>query len=215
MALVSSSLLSANFLFLQQEIKALEQAGTDFLHIDVMDGHFVPNLTFGPNLVKSIKKITNLPLDVHLMITNAEHCLDQYIDSGADYLTLHQEALYHPHRALSYIKSKNIKAGIALNPSTSPQTINYILDLLDIVLVMSVNPGFGGQNFLPSSLIKMTEIKTIINQKNHDCKIAIDGGINWQTAQKCIDNHADILVCGSYIFSHTNYKEPIQKLKML
>lgn len=215
MALVSSSLLSANFLFLEKEIKLLEEAKTDFLHIDVMDGHFVPNLTFGTNLIKAIKKITNIPLDVHLMITNAESCLDQYIDSGADYITLHQEALYHSHRALSYIKNKNVKTGIALNPSTSPQSINYIMDLLDIVLVMSVNPGFGGQNFLPSSLLKIKELKNMINKENHKCKIAVDGGINLQTAKDCVKNNADILVCGSYIFSNSNYKDSIKSLHSL
>jgi len=214
MVLVSPSLLSADFLCLEKEIKDLEAAGADLLHIDVMDGHFVPNLTFGPVIIKTIKKITKLPLDVHLMITNAEHCLDDYIHSGAAYLTIHQESVTHIHRTLAYIKSKNVKAGLALNPSTDHNVVNYLLDVLDLVLVMSVNPGFSGQTFLPTMLNKISALKNTFNNKSN-CLIAVDGGLNLQNAQKCVTAGAHMLVCGSHIFSNPNYQSVIKSLQSL
>ena len=214
MVLVSPSMLSANFLCLEKEIKDLEAAGADLLHIDVMDGHFVPNLSFGPVIIKAIKKVTKLPLDVHLMITNAENYIDEYIDSGASYLTIHQEGVTHIHRTLSYIKNKNVKAGLALNPSTDHTVVNYILDVLDMVLVMSVNPGFSGQNFIPSMLDKVSALKNTFTNKSN-CLIAIDGGINLQNAQKCVDAGVGMIVCGSHIFSNSNYQSVIKALQAL
>ncbi len=214
MVLVSPSMLSANFLCLEKEIKDLEAAGADLLHIDVMDGHFVPNLSFGPVIIKAIKKVTKLPLDVHLMITNAENYIDEYIDSGANYLTIHQEGVTHVHRTLEYIKNKNVKAGLALNPSTDHSVVNYVLDVLDLVLVMSVNPGFSGQNFLPNMLDKISALKNIFINKSN-CLIAIDGGINLQNAQKCVNAGAGMIVCGSYIFSNPNYQSVIKSLHAL
>lgn len=215
MVLVSPSLLSANLTNLKQEIEKLENAGVDSLHIDVMDGHFVPNLTFGPVLIKWVKKNTKLKLDVHLMITNAEDTIDSYIDAGADMLTIHYEACRHPHRLLSYIRSKGLKAGIALNPGTHEMVLEYLLTEIDLVLVMSVNPGFSGQKFIESSVCKIESIKKMFQANKKDCLIAVDGGINQNTALTCIKAGASMLVCGSYLFEHNDYEGKVQSLKKL
>lgn len=216
MTLIAPSILSANLLSLQAEIKALEKAGADRIHVDVMDGVFVPNLTFGPVLIKAIKGATTLPLDVHLMIDHPERSLDQYIQAGADILTIHAESCGHLDRAIDYIKSHKVKAGVALNPATHESALQYVADKLDQVLVMSVNPGFSGQHFLPSAINKIKAIKTMLaHSHNERCVISVDGGINEKTASQVISAGAECLVAGSFIFSAKDYDLAIQALKGL
>jgi len=213
MVLIAPSILAADFLHLQQEIKAIEDAGADHIHVDVMDGHFVPNLTMGPVIISSIKKVTKLPIDVHLMITNANCYIDTYIDSGADLLTIHQESSLHLERDIQKIKSLKAKAGVALNPSTHENTLAYVIHEVDLVLVMSVNPGFGGQSFLPKTVEKITAIKNMLERVgNKNCLISVDGGINDKNAQSCINAGASCLVAGSYIFSAHDYQKAIKDL---
>jgi ribulose-phosphate 3-epimerase len=211
--LIAPSLLSADFLNLGKEISSLEKAGADFLHIDVMDGHFVPNLTMGPPIIKAIKKATRVPLDVHLMIKNAEKYIELYTKSGADYLTIHCESVIHLDRAIEHIKACGKKAGVALNPATHESALAYIIDKVDLVLVMSVNPGFSGQKFLPSVLKKVSAIKSMLKDcGNEQCIISMDGGITDQNAGLCKKAGADMLVSGSYILS-SEYKKTIDSLR--
>lgn len=215
MTKISPSILSADFLNLGQELKKISQAQADMIHIDVMDGHFVPNLTMGPMIVKACKSATTLPLDVHLMINKPENLIDAFIEAGADYLTVHQENCNHLERVIKYIKSKSCKAGVAINPATNEQSLKYVIDQLDLVLIMSVNPGFGGQDFLPSVLPKIAAIKNMINSAdNPGCLISVDGGINEQTSKLCTKAGADILVAGSFIFKQIDYKKAIKDLKL-
>jgi ribulose-phosphate 3-epimerase len=214
MVLISPSILSADFLYLHDEIMAIEQTSADFIHIDIMDGHFVPNLTFGPFIIRAIKNITKLPLDVHLMISNPGSYIEAYASSGADLLTIHVESCIHLERTIKQIKSHKIKAGVALNPSTHESVLQYVLKDLDLVLIMSVNPGFSGQNFLPAMLKKIAAVKVMVGQvKNRHCLISIDGGINDQTAKLCIQAGASSLVAGSYIFNSSDYQRAVLSLK--
>lgn len=214
MVLIAPSLLSADFLNLKREIKTIELAGADRLHLDIMDGHFVPNLTFGYSVVRAIKSIATIPLDVHLMISNAESFLDKYISCGSDIITVHAEGVTHLESAVRYIKSHNRLAGVALNPSTHESCLEYVIDDLDQVLVMSVNPGFSNQKFITSAVSKISAIKSMIDASNNkDCLIAVDGGIDNSTASKVIKNGASILVSGSYIFESSDYKSQIDKLR--
>lgn len=214
MTMISPSILSANFLNLGQEIKAVESAEADFIHIDVMDGHFVPNLTLGPPIISAIKSIATKPLDVHLMIDNPEDFVDAYIESGANFLTIHVESVIHVQRILKRIKSLNAKAGIALNPSTHESSLKYVIDEVDLVLVMSVNPGFGGQTFLLNSLKKIAAIKSMLKEAdNAQCLISVDGGINHSNAIDCINAGASCLVAGSYIFQSDDYADAIVRLR--
>lgn len=216
MTLIAPSILSANLLSLHAEIAALEKAGADRIHIDVMDGVFVPNLTFGPVLIKALKGATTLPLDVHLMIDNPERSLDHYIQAGADILTIHAESCVHLDRALDYIKSQKVKAGVALNPATHESALEYVIDKLDQVLVMSVNPGFSGQHFLHSAINKIKAIKAmLVRSHNTQCIISVDGGINEKTATKTVVAGANCLVAGSFIFSAKDYALAIRALKSL
>lgn len=213
MITIAPSLLSCDFLHLEDEIVSLEKAGADRLHLDVMDGRFVPNLTFGPPLIKAIKKVARIPLDVHLMIKNPDRSLDSYIDSGADIITVHVESCLHLERTIKAILEKKVKAAVALNPSTHESALEYVLNDLDGVLVMSVNPGFGGQRFLKSSLKKISSIKAMLKSSgNEKCFISVDGGIDDQTASEVIRAGANCLVSGSYIFSH-DYKTAIDRLR--
>ena len=208
--LISPSILSADFANLEKEIKALEQAGADMLHIDVMDGHFVPNLTFGPPIIKSLRKHTKLPFDVHLMIEQPELFITDYVAAGADIITIHPEATKHLERTISEIKNSGVRAGVSLLPTTPITVLDYILDKIDLILVMSVNPGFGGQKFIPNQLSKISKLAQ--TTANHDIILAVDGGINDQTAKLCKEAGATALISGSYIFKG-DYKKQINSLK--
>lgn len=207
---ISPSILSADFANLEKELKALEDAGADMIHIDVMDGHFVPNLTFGPPVIKALRKHTKLPFDVHLMIKSPEKYIKDYAEAGADIITIHPEATVHLDRTINEIKKCGIKAGLSLLPTTSVAPLEYTIDNIDLILVMTVNPGFGGQIFINNQLMKIEMIANII--KSTDIILAVDGGINNQTAKLCIDAGADMLVSGSFIFNG-DYKKQINLLK--
>ena len=211
--LLAPSILSANFLTLEKEIRLVEKAGADIIHCDVMDGHFVPNLTFGPSIIKQIKEITNLPLDVHLMITNAEQTIDSYIDAGADYISVHYEAVTHLNRLISYIKKRNVKAGVVLNPSTSVELIADVFPILDFVLLMSVNPGFGGQKFIQwtyNKIDKFNEMK--LKYKNDNILLEVDGGVSLENSKTLSKFGVDIFVVGNAIFKSENKIKTIKQI---
>lgn len=210
---IAPSLLAANPLKLGEEVAAVEKAGADWLHIDVMDGHFVPNLTYGPGLVRSLKKATALPLDVHLMITPVEAMIMQFAEAGAQVITIHPEATYHSHRALQLIRSYGCLAGIALNPGTDISIILPLLSLVDLILVMTVNPGFGGQAFIPSCLEKIATVRSLINQQQHAIFLEVDGGITHETCKDIIHAGADILVAGTAIFTSPSYPQALVALR--
>lgn len=211
--LLAPSILSADFLNLEDEIKLIERSGADIIHCDVMDGHFVPNLTFGPSIIKQIKNITTLPLDVHLMITNAEETIDSYIDAGADYISVHYEAVTHLNRLISHIKSKNIKAGVVLNPSTPIELISDIFPIIDYVLLMSVNPGFGGQTFIPTTIDKIKKFNKIKLKYNNDkILLEVDGGVSLQNSKTLSKLGVDIFVIGNAIFKSEDKSKTIKQI---
>jgi ribulose-phosphate 3-epimerase len=210
---VAPSILSADFGRLAEEIAAVEEAGADMIHLDVMDGHFVPNITFGPDLVESIRKITKLPLDVHLMISKPELYIPRFVEAGADYLTVHIEAGPHVHRNVQTIKSLGLKAGISLNPHSPLVSVTEMMSELDLLLLMSVNPGFGGQKFIEKTLEKIRVARRLIDGAGYSCLIEIDGGINAKTGKQCIEAGVDILVAGNYIFRSNDYKAAIGSLR--
>lgn len=215
MAKIAPSILSADFSNLEQEIKKVEDFGADFIHIDVMDGNFVPNITLGPCVIKSIRKVTNLPFDVHLMIEYPERYLKDFAEAGADIISFHQEATRHVHRTIQDIKKFGKKAGIAINPATPVSLIEDILEEVDLILVMSVNPGFGGQSFIKSTLKKISTLKQIILKNNYKTLIEVDGGINEDNAEEIVKAGADILVAGSAIYKSCDPKGVINKLKLI
>lgn len=213
-AYLAPSLLSADFMHLADEIAAVEAHGADILHLDIMDGHFVPNLTFGPPLIRQIKKITRLPLDVHLMITNAESTLDEYIDAGADWISVHTEAVNHLQRTLSYLRSKHVKAGAALNPATPLSVLEYVWEDVDYILLMSVNPGFGGQAFIPSVMDKIRLLARERAFSSHEnVLIEVDGGIQQGNIEKLYQAGVDIFVAGSAIFHNGEAGKHSRELK--
>ena len=210
---IAPSILSADFGNLGAEIKAVEEAGADVIHVDVMDGHFVPNITLGPLVVKAIRPFTSLPLDCHLMITDPDMYIDQFASAGADWITVHVEACTHLHRTIQHIKSKGLKAGAVLNPATSLSTLDYIIEDLDLVLLMSVNPGFGGQGFIPSALGKIEALKQMIDSRGLDVAIEVDGGVNLSTIKDVVAAGAEICVAGSAVYGTDDYKKTIAELK--
>ncbi|EPE7037734.1 ribulose-phosphate 3-epimerase [Campylobacter jejuni] len=211
---VAPSLLSANFLKLEEEVKAIEAAGADLLHIDVMDGHFVPNLTFGPCVIEKISTISKLPLDVHLMVKDVSKFIDLFIPLKPKFISFYMESEVHPIRLCEYIRSQGIHPAIVLNPHTPIDSIKHMLEFVDMVLLMSVNPGFGGQKFLPLVHEKIKELRQMIDKKNAKVFIEVDGGVNGLNASDLEESGADILVAGSYIFSSNDYKTAISSLKL-
>jgi ribulose-phosphate 3-epimerase len=211
--LVAPSILSADFGRLAAEVKAIEAAGADWVHVDVMDGRFVPNITLGPPIVKAIRAATTLPVDVHLMIVEPERYLDDFARAGADGLTVHVEASPHLHRTLQHVRGLGKRAGVVLNPSTHEDTIRYVLDVVDLVLVMSVNPGFGGQAFLPEVLPKVRAIRRMIDATGRSIHLEIDGGIAPDTAALATEAGARVLVAGNAVFGHPPFADAIAALR--
>ncbi len=213
MTKLAPSILAADFLKLGEEIQAAEAAGADMLHIDIMDGHFVPNITIGPSIVQSIRKITSLPLDVHLMIEEPDKYLRDFIKAGADYLTVHYEASVHLHRTVQWIKESGVKAGVSLNPATPVWNLEHILPYTDIALLMSVNPGFGGQEFIPEVIEKIKILKKLLREKGLTTLIEVDGGVKIENAPEIISAGADILVMGSAFFNSKDYGTVIKQFR--
>lgn len=211
--LIAPSILSADFTRLGEDIAAVDKAGADWIHIDVMDGQFVPNISYGPIIVEAAKKVTALPLDVHLMIVNPDHRIPDFIKAGADLISVHAEACIHLNRTLQLIRESGVKSGVALNPATSLSTIEWSLDYLDFVLIMSVNPGFGGQKFIGSSIQKIRCLKKMIDDRSLDIRIQVDGGVNKSTIREISQAGADVFVAGSAIFGTDNYTETISELR--
>lgn len=213
--IVAPSILSADFAKLGEDVRAVVEAGADWIHVDVMDGRFVPNLTIGPPVVRALRKVTKAPLDVHLMIVEPEKYIDEFCDAGADILTIHAEATVHLHRALQTIRARGVRAGVSLNPSTPENVLDYVLPLCDLVLVMSVNPGFGGQSFIPEVLPKVAAIRRRIDEKNLDTILEIDGGITEKTARDAAAAGARAFVAGNGVFGKgpTGYRSAIEAIR--
>lgn len=210
---IAPSILSADFANLQRDIEFVEKHGADYIHVDVMDGQFVPNITFGPNVVKAIRPITKLPLDVHLMIVNPERYIHDFAVAGADIIGVHVEATPHIHRAIQMIKAENVKAEVVLNPGTPVDSIKHVLSMVDQVLVMTVNPGFGGQSFIEESLDKIHELAALREEHGYHFDIQVDGGIVPETAKRCKEAGVNVFVAGSYIYDAEQPEKQIQLLK--
>ncbi len=211
--LIAPSILSADFARLADAVQQVEAAGADWIHIDVMDGHFVPNLTVGPPMVEALRKVTALPLDVHLMMTNPDEFIPEFAKAGADILTVHVEACPHLHRTVQSIKELNVKAGVSLNPATAATTLEHIIADVDLVLVMSVNPGFGGQKFIESTLNKIRQIRAMISESNGLSYLEVDGGITVKNVASVLKAGANVLVAGSAIFGSDNMSDTIRQLR--
>jgi ribulose-phosphate 3-epimerase len=213
MQLIAPSILSADFSKLGEEIRAVESAGADWIHVDVMDGHFVPNITIGPLVVEAVKRSTALPIDAHLMIENADAYIPAFAEAGASYISVQVEACIHLHRTVQLIKASGAKAGVVLNPSTPVESLAWILEDVDYVLIMSVNPGFGGQAFIPSSIFKIKVMQQLIEDRGLSVLIEVDGGINENTIADVAAAGADVLVAGSAIFGSKNYRKTIENFR--
>lgn len=213
MVKVAPSILAADFANLQSEVQLVDQAGADWIHIDVMDGHFVPNITMGTLVVDAIRPHTKLPLDVHLMIENPDQYIESFVKAGADIITVHVEACRHLHRTLQHIKSQGIQCGVVLNPHTPISTIEHVLEEVDVVLFMTVNPGFGGQSFIPSVLKKVKQLADLKQQHGYTFEIEIDGGVNKETVKECVAAGATVVVAGSAIYGATDKAQALRDIK--
>jgi len=215
MKLIAPSILSADFSKLGDEIKAVEDAGADWIHIDVMDGHFVPNITIGPLIVEAARRVTSLPLDVHLMIENPERYIKDFAEAGADLISVQVEACVHLNRTIQMIMESDLRAGVVLNPATPLSSIEWVLKYVDFVMIMSVNPGFGGQAFIPNSIDKIMALRKMIHENGLNTLIEIDGGVNDKTIKSVSDAGVDVFVAGSAIFGSPDYKKTIARFREL
>lgn len=213
MKIIAPSILSADFSKLGEEVRDVADAGADWIHIDVMDGHFVPNITMGPMVAEAVNRVTDLPLDVHLMIEKPDRYIPDFIEAGADWISVHAEACTHLHRTIDLIRKSGARPGVALNPATSLEAVEWVLEDLDFVLIMSVNPGFGGQSFITSSLEKIGRLKQMIRERNLSTLVQIDGGVNAGTIKTISDAGVDSFVAGSAIFKSADYRKTIADLK--
>ncbi|WP_226658329.1 ribulose-phosphate 3-epimerase [Pseudalkalibacillus hwajinpoensis] len=210
---IAPSILASDFARLGEEVKDVEAAGADYIHVDVMDGHFVPNITIGAPIVRALRPVTSLPLDVHLMIENPDQYIEEFAEAGADILTVHAEACPHLHRTIQLIKSKGVKAGVVINPATPVDAIKHVIEDVDLVLLMTVNPGFGGQAFIERVLSKITETRQLADSLGVTPEIEVDGGVNAETARACIEAGATVLVAGSAIYNQTDRKLAIDQIR--
>jgi ribulose-phosphate 3-epimerase len=213
MVKIAPSILSADFAKLAEEIKDVEKGGADYIHVDVMDGHFVPNITIGSLVVEAIRPVTKLPLDVHLMVENPDPHIEVFAKAGADYLSVHAEACPHLHRTIQLIRSHGVKAGVVINPATPVEMIKHVIQDVDLVLLMTVNPGFGGQAFIDSVVPKIAEVKSLADEKGLSIEIEVDGGINAETARICTEAGANVLVAGSAIYGQNDRGAAIQTIR--
>ncbi|MEW6599552.1 MAG: ribulose-phosphate 3-epimerase [Nitrospirota bacterium] len=213
MVKIAPSILSADFSRLGEEVIAAERAGADLVHVDVMDGHFVPNITIGPLIVKAVKKVVTIPLDVHLMIEDPDKYIRDFADSGADIITVHQEACVHLHRTIQNIKECGVKPAVSINPATPVSSLELVLPYVDMVLIMSVNPGFGGQKFIPEALTKIRQLRDIIRKNNYNALIEVDGGVNVDNVAEVAEAGADIVVMGSAFYNSDNYDDTVKTVR--
>lgn len=211
---IAPSILSADFARLLEDVKKVENAGCEYLHIDVMDGHFVPNITLGPNVVKSLRKDVKMVFDAHLMIENPDNYIKDFVDAGCDIIVVHEEACTHLHRTIQNIKAHNVKAGVALNPATPIENIKYVLKDLDMVLIMTVNPGFGGQSFIDSMVDKIKEVKSLIDEQGLNVDIQVDGGIKPSNVDKVVKAGANVIVAGSAIFNSDDIETTVKEFRL-
>ena len=211
---LSPSILSADFARLLEDVKKVENAGCEYLHIDVMDGHFVPNITLGPNVVKSLRKDVKMVFDAHLMIENPDNYIKDFVDAGCDIIVVHEEACTHLHRTIQNIKAHNVKAGVALNPATPIENIKYVLKDLDMVLIMTVNPGFGGQSFIDGMVDKIKEVKSLIDEQGLNVDIQVDGGIKPSNVDKVVKAGANVIVAGSAIFNSDDIEATVKEFRL-